>query len=44
MALRFFAVPVCDSSVVEQELNRFLDGHKILSVQRHLIDQGANSF
>ncbi|OWU66197.1 MAG: hypothetical protein CBB60_000760, partial [Armatimonadetes bacterium Cent15-Ar3] len=44
MALRFFVVPVYDSSVFEQELNRFLAGHKIVSVQRHLIDQGANSF
>jgi superfamily II DNA helicase RecQ len=44
MSLRFFVVPVYDASAFEQELNRFLAGHKIVSIQRQLIDQGANSF
>ncbi len=44
MGLRFFAVPVRDSSACEQELNRFLSGHKVVSIERHLIDQGVNSF
>ena len=44
MGLRFFAVPVRDSSAFEQELNGFLAAHKVVSMDRHLIDQGANSF
>jgi len=44
MALRFFIVPVRDSVDSEQELNRFIGGHKVLSIDRHLIDQGMNSF
>ncbi|MDA1055624.1 MAG: HRDC domain-containing protein [Planctomycetota bacterium] len=44
MGLRFFAVPVRDSNACEQELNGFLAGHKVVSIERHLIDQGVNSF
>lgn len=44
MALRFFIVPVNDSGAQEQELNGFLAAHKVLSVERRLIDQGVNSF
>ena len=44
MALRFFIVPVRDSADAEQELNRFVGSHKVLSIDRQLIDQGMNSF
>ena len=44
MPLRFFAVPARDSSGFEQELNGFLAQHKVVSIDRHLIDQGVNSF
>ena len=44
MALRFFVVPVHDSGALEQELNVFLAGHKVVSIDRHLIDEGNNSF
>jgi hypothetical protein len=44
MALRFFVVPVRDSGAFEQELNVFLARHKVVSVQRQLIDQGVDSF
>jgi hypothetical protein len=44
LALRFFLIPVRDSHASEQELNGFLTSHKILSMERHLIDQGSNSF
>jgi superfamily II DNA helicase RecQ len=44
MALRFFVVPVRDSGAFEQELNAFLARHKVVSMQRQLIDQGVNSF
>ena len=44
MALRFFTVPVNDGEAFEQELNGFLARHKVLSIDRRLIDQGVNSF
>lgn len=44
MGLRFFVVPVRDSGACEQELNGFLAGHKVVSIERQLIDQGVNSF
>ena len=44
MPLRFFAIPVNDCAASEQELNGFLARHKVLSVDRHLIDLGVNSF
>jgi superfamily II DNA helicase RecQ len=44
MALRFFAIPVHDSAPFEQELNGFLARHKVVSIDRHLIEQGTNSF
>ena len=44
MALCFFVIPVHDSGAFEQELNGFLASHKVVSIDRQLIDQGANSF
>jgi superfamily II DNA helicase RecQ len=44
MALRCFAIPVHDASAFEQELNGFLARHRVVSIDRRLIDQGANSF
>ena len=44
MGLRFFVVPVLDSGAAEQELNGFLGSHKVLSIDRTLIDAGVNSF
>jgi len=44
MSLKFFVVPVQDSIASEEELNGFLASHKILSIDRQLVDQGVNSF
>ncbi len=44
MGLRFFVIPVRDPSAFEQELNGFLARHKVVSIDRHLIDQGVRSF
>ena len=43
MGLRLFVIPVHDSSAFEQELNGFLARHKVVSIDRHLIDQGERS-
>jgi len=44
MSLKFFVVPVHHSIASEEELNGFLASHKILSIDRQLVDQGVNSF
>jgi superfamily II DNA helicase RecQ len=44
MAFKFFTVPVGDSEASEAELNAFLRGHRVLSVERRLIESGSNSF
>jgi hypothetical protein len=44
VGLRFLVVPVHDSGDFEQELNGFLARHKVVSIDRHLIDQGLKSF
>ncbi len=44
MAFKFFTVPIQSSAAVEAELNGFLSNHKVLSVDRRWVDQGATSF
>lgn len=44
MAFRFFQIPVRDSSDAEGELNQFLQSHRIVSIDRRFVDQGADSF
>lgn len=43
MRYAFFNVPVADSGPVQEEMNRFLDGHRILTVKRKFIDDGEHS-
>jgi superfamily II DNA helicase RecQ len=43
MQLRFFTVPIHGPAEQAAELNQFLAGHRILSVDRQLIADGANS-
>jgi superfamily II DNA helicase RecQ len=44
MAFAFFTVPVRDSGEAEASLNGFLCSHKILTIDRRWVDDGANSF
>ncbi len=44
MPLRFFVVPVQDHGESEAELNAFLGGHRVVSLDRRFVDQGAQSF
>jgi superfamily II DNA helicase RecQ len=44
MAFRFITVPIQDSGQAEAELNAFLRNHKVLSVDRRWVEQGASSF
>jgi hypothetical protein len=43
MKLRFFTVPMQDASDAAEELNGFLSSHRILSVERYFVADGANS-
>ena len=45
MQFKFFTIPAMsgDTERAEEELNRFLRGHRILSVQRELVSNGMQS-
>jgi len=43
MKLHFVRIPTEDSGPIEEELNRFLGTHRIVSVDRHLVADGARS-
>ena len=36
MQLRFFTIPIHDGGDIADELNRFLAGHRIVSIDRQL--------
>ena len=44
MAYRFFQIPVRDGGAASEELNRFLRGHRVLSVDRRWVDLGTESY
>jgi RNA-directed DNA polymerase len=44
MAFKFYTVPIQNSEQAEEELNAFLRSHRVLSVDRRWVDQGATSF
>jgi superfamily II DNA helicase RecQ len=43
MQMRFFSIPLHDGEQAAEELNGFLAAHKVLSVERHFVQDGANS-
>jgi superfamily II DNA helicase RecQ len=43
MAFRFFVVPIRSVEAAQAELNAFLRGHRVLSIERRWVDQGENS-
>jgi hypothetical protein len=40
---RFFSIPVQDASAAEEELNRFLSGHRVVSVDKEFAADGRHS-
>jgi hypothetical protein len=44
MAFQLFTVPIQDDGRALEQLNAFLRNHKILSVDRRWVEQGASSF
>ena len=43
MRLHFAAIPVLDGAAEEEELNRFFATHRVISVDRQLVDDGPRS-
>ncbi len=43
MKMRFFTIPIQDSGGATGELNGFLSNHRILTIERHFVADGANS-
>ena len=43
MRLHFVSIPVLGDSTAEAELNRFLASHRVLSVERRLVEAGTAS-
>lgn len=41
--MHFVSVPVVDGAEAEAELNRFLAGHRVVSLDRQLVVDGARS-
>ncbi|HUY34673.1 MAG TPA: HRDC domain-containing protein [Pirellulales bacterium] len=44
MAFKFFQVPIREFQAIEVDLNAFLRGHRVLSVDRRWVDLGQDSF
>lgn len=44
MAYKFFVIPLQNVEQQEEALNGFLRSHRVLTVDRRWVDQGANSF
>ena len=44
MQFRFFAIPVFNGSAATEDLNRFLAGHSIWSVERQLVNENGAAF
>ncbi len=43
MKLKFFTIPILNPETAETELNSFCDQHRIVNVEKHLIDDAGNS-
>ena len=43
MKLRFFTIPVHDPQAVTDEMNAFLAGHRVVTVERQFVANGTNN-
>ncbi len=44
MPLKFFHISSRDSAPMESELNSFISSHRIVTIERRFVEQGADSF
>lgn len=43
MQIRLFTIPIGDAGSLQDEMNRFLRGKRVLDVCEHFVEEGANS-
>lgn len=43
MQMRFFQIPAFDADDANEELNKFLGAHRVVTVDRHFVADGINS-
>ena len=44
MQLSFYAIPARGDAGMQEELNRFLRSHRVLTVHREFVEQGDKAF
>lgn len=44
MEVKIFTVPIFDEGSIQDEMNRFLRGHKVLEMEQKLVTHGQNSY
>ena len=44
MSLHFFAIPALDSGPAQEECNRFCAAHRVVTLEKHFVVDGAQSY
>ena len=44
MQFKLFSIPATGDATAEEELNKFLRSHRAVSVEKHLVQNGATAF
>ena len=44
MQIRIFTIPITDTGILQEEMNKFLRGHKVLEVQQELVTNNKGSY
>ena len=44
MQIRVFSIPITDGGSMQEEMNKFLRGHKVLAVQQELVTNATGSY
>jgi len=44
MQYKFFDIPAADANQAEEELNRFVRGHRVITVQRELVREAGGAY
>ncbi len=44
MKVKFFAIPALDPRTAEKELNGFLGGHRVVTIDRHLVNDRQSAY
>ena len=44
MQIKLFTIPIIDNEIEQSEMNRFLAGHKILTIDNHLVSNDGGAY